>query len=64
MALRPVNGLDLGRFTRLFGAPPAQNVLEDLISNDLATRNGETLTLSTSGRLMADHIAALLTPQA
>jgi len=64
MALRPVSGLDLKRFTRLFASPPPQGVLEDLVSNQLASIDDDMLTLSVSGRLMADHIAALLAPQA
>lgn len=64
MALRPVNGLDLKRFMRLFGSPPPQGVLEDLVSNQLASIDAEMLKLTVSGRLMADHIAALLAPQA
>lgn len=64
MALRPVSGLDLGRFERLFGRPPEPGLLADLVSNELAILTHETLTLTVTGRLMADHIAALLTPQA
>lgn len=64
MALRPVSGLDLMRFERLFGVPAAPDVLEDLTSNGLADIAEKTLTLTVAGRLMADHIAALLTPQA
>lgn len=64
MALRPVAGLDLKRFERLFGAPAAPGVLSDLISNGLATVAEETLKLTDTGRLMADHIAAQLAPYA
>lgn len=64
MALRPVSGLDLKRFARLFGLPPPQAVLEDLVSNQLASIDAEMLKLTVAGRLMADHIAALLVPQA
>nr|WP_070961441.1 radical SAM family heme chaperone HemW [Hyphomonas sp. Mor2] len=64
MALRPTSGLDLQRFETLFGGPPAPTVLEDLVSNGLATVTEGTLSLTVAGRLMADHIAALLTPQA
>jgi oxygen-independent coproporphyrinogen-3 oxidase len=63
MALRPTKGLDLARFAHLFGAPPDAETLRDLVANGLATFDDETLRLTVSGRLMADHIARLLTPQ-
>lgn len=62
MALRPVKGLDLERFDRVVGAPPAPSVLEDLDSNGLAGINDNRLVLTVAGRLVADHIAALLIP--
>lgn len=62
MALRPTKGLDLERFERLFGVAPDQTVLDNLIANQLAKRDAQTLTLTVSGRLVTDHIAALLTP--
>lgn len=62
MALRPVSGLDLERFQRVVGEPPAPDVLEDLVSNGLAGINDNRLVLTVAGRLVADHIAALLIP--
>ncbi len=62
MALRPVSGLDLERFERVVGVPPAPNVLEDLVANGLAGINDNRLVLTVAGRLVADHIAALLIP--
>ena len=62
MALRPVSGLDLERFERVVGVPPAPDVLEDLVSNGLAGINDNKLGLTVAGRLVADHIAALLIP--
>lgn len=62
MALRPVSGLDLKRFEQLFGAPAAPDVLQDLDANDWALVENDRLKLTVSGRLVADHIAALLTP--
>jgi oxygen-independent coproporphyrinogen-3 oxidase len=62
MALRPVSGLDLARFERVVGVPPAPGVLEDLVSNGLAGINDNRLVLTVAGRLVADHIAALLIP--
>lgn len=62
MALRPVSGLDLERFQRVVGVPPAPDVLEDLVSNGLAGINDNRLVLTVAGRLVADHIAALLIP--
>ncbi|MBO6688973.1 MAG: radical SAM family heme chaperone HemW [Henriciella sp.] len=62
MALRPVSGLDLERFERVVGVPPAPDVLEDLVSNGLAGINDNKLVLTVAGRLVADHIAALLIP--
>lgn len=64
MTLRPVSGLDLKRFERLFGAPAPATVLSDLISNGFATIEAETLKLTATGRLVADYIAAQLTPHA
>jgi len=64
MALRPVSGLDLSRFEHLFHAPAAPDILDDLAANDWVTIEGNTLKLTRSGRLVADHIAALLTPHA
>lgn len=64
MALRPISGLDLGRFARLFGQPAEPSVVADLVANQLAVLTDERLTLTVAGRLMADHIAGLLTPQA
>ncbi len=64
MALRPVSGLDLERFERLFGAPAPGTVLSDLISNGFATIEAEKLKLTATGRLVADYIAAQLTPHA
>ncbi|MCR9077620.1 MAG: radical SAM family heme chaperone HemW [Hyphomonadaceae bacterium] len=64
MALRPVSGLDLERFERLFGASAPATVLSDLISNGFATIEAEKLKLTATGRLVADYIAAQLTPHA
>lgn len=64
MALRPVIGLDLKRFERVVGTTPAPAVLDDLAANGLASIEGDRLRLTVAGRLMADHIAGLLTPQA
>jgi putative oxygen-independent coproporphyrinogen III oxidase len=62
MALRPVSGLDLERFERVVRVPPAADVLEDLVANGLAGINDNRLVLAVAGRLVADHIAALLIP--
>ncbi|MCR9223423.1 MAG: radical SAM family heme chaperone HemW [Hyphomonas sp.] len=62
MALRPVSGLDLERFERVVRVPPAPDVLEDLVANGLAGINDNRLVLTVAGRLVADHIAALLIP--
>lgn len=62
MALRPVKGLDLTRFERVVGSAPAPEVIEDLVSNNLAKVENDTLALTVAGRLMADYIASLLVP--
>ncbi len=62
MALRPVSGLDLERFERVVGVPPAPDVLEDLVANGLAGINDNRLVLTVAGRLVADHVAGLLIP--
>lgn len=64
MALRPVSGLDLERFEHLFGAPAPAVVLNDLVANGFATVETKTLKLTATGRLVADYIAAQLTPHA
>lgn len=61
MGLRPVSGLDLDRFEKLFGHAPAADALNDLVSNGYARISDGRLHLTTAGRLLADHIAHLLT---
>jgi oxygen-independent coproporphyrinogen-3 oxidase len=62
MALRPVSGLELERFERVVGVPPAPDVLEELVANGLAGINDNRLVLTVAGRLVADHVAGLLIP--
>ncbi|MEL6414728.1 MAG: radical SAM family heme chaperone HemW [Pseudomonadota bacterium] len=62
MALRPTSGLDLERFEALFGARIDADTLANLTDQKLATRRGNLLRLTQSGRLMADYIASLLVP--
>lgn len=62
MALRPVLGMDLGRFETLFGQPPDPKTIADLARNDLAHIRDSHLILTLEGRLMADYIAGLLSP--
>ncbi|MEO1661453.1 MAG: radical SAM family heme chaperone HemW [Pseudomonadota bacterium] len=62
MALRPVSGLDLNRFEKLFGRRVDAAVLADLRDNGLGRAEQDSLILSRSGRLIADYIAGLLAP--
>lgn len=62
MALRPTSGLDLERFEHLFGRPMDAEVISNLVDQNLAQQDRQTLRLTQSGRLMADYIASLLVP--
>ncbi|MEM7330128.1 MAG: radical SAM family heme chaperone HemW [Pseudomonadota bacterium] len=62
MALRPVSGLDLARFERLFGQAPDTELLAQLKHQGLAHVDENQLTLTSQGRLMADYIAGQLSP--
>lgn len=62
MTLRPVSGLDLRRFEALFGQPPDPKTITKLTNNHLAHVSESHLRLTVQGRLMADHIAGLLSP--
>lgn len=64
MALRPIQGLELERFRRLFGADVNHSVQSELIENGLAIETEGWLQLTDNGRLIADYIAARLTPHA
>lgn len=61
MGLRPVSGLDIARFEKLFGRAPDTETLNDLAANGYAEIMGSRLHLTIAGRLLADHIAHLLT---
>ncbi|GAB5455642.1 MAG: radical SAM family heme chaperone HemW [Henriciella sp.] len=62
MALRPTSGLDLERFESLFGRPLDAEVISNLVDQNLAQQDRQTLRLTQSGRLMADYIGSLLVP--
>ncbi|MEL7039969.1 MAG: radical SAM family heme chaperone HemW [Pseudomonadota bacterium] len=62
MALRRARGLDLERFERLFGAPIDPETVRGLCARGLAELTPKRLGLTVGGRLLADHIAAQLTP--
>ncbi len=62
MGLRPKRGLELKRFEALFDQPASPKVIEQLLTNQLATVTGDRLSLSAQGRLLADRIAAELSP--
>jgi oxygen-independent coproporphyrinogen-3 oxidase len=62
MALRPVSGLDLNRFKQLFGRSVDSVTIADLRKNGWADIQDAKLTLTASGRLVADYIASLLSP--
>lgn len=62
MALRPTFGLSLERFESLFGRPMNADVTSNLVDQNLAQQDRQTLRLTQSGRLMADYIASLLVP--
>ncbi|MEL6725528.1 MAG: radical SAM family heme chaperone HemW [Pseudomonadota bacterium] len=62
MALRPVAGLDLNRFERVFGTAPSAHTIETLVDNGHAQIEGSRLKLTRDGRLVADYIASLLAP--
>ena len=60
MGLRPVSGLDLDRFEKLFGHKPDQAILRKLQEAGLINLTEQLLTLTPSGRLLADSIARAL----
>lgn len=62
MALRPVAGLDLTRFEKVFGQAPSRGAIESLLENGHAHLEGSRLKLTRDGRLVADYIASLLAP--
>ena len=62
MTLRPVSGMDLARFERLFGQAPDPETVEDLIENGHAILDQNALKLTVQGRLIADYVASLLAP--
>ena len=59
MGLREASGLDLKRLVKL-GADVDRDTLADLSAAGLVAATGGRLSLSPSGRLLADRIAALL----
>ena len=62
MSLRPISGLDLDRFERIFGQNPPQDAIDTLLENAHATIEGKKLKLTSQGRLIADYVASLLVP--
>ncbi|MEL7540513.1 MAG: radical SAM family heme chaperone HemW [Pseudomonadota bacterium] len=62
MALRPVSGLDLGRFETLFGQPAEAQLLDQLCAQSLARIEDNRLKLTAQGRLIADYIAGQMSP--
>jgi putative oxygen-independent coproporphyrinogen III oxidase len=62
MALRPTHGLDLERYNQVFGAPANPEIISRLTENELAYVSHGRLLLTQQGRLLADYIAAELTP--
>ncbi|MDG1825150.1 MAG: radical SAM family heme chaperone HemW [Henriciella sp.] len=62
MALRPTHGLDLERYNQVFGAPTNPEIISRLTENELAHVSHGRLLLTQQGRLLADYIAAELTP--
>lgn len=62
MSLRPITGLDLARYRRLFGQDPDPETVSQLIKNELVVVNGDRMRLTLQGRLIADHITNLIVP--
>lgn len=62
MGLRPVEGIDMARIETLAGTPLDAVALARFEAASLVTRSSGRLVLTPQGRLLADHIAAELSP--
>ncbi|MEQ9314912.1 MAG: radical SAM family heme chaperone HemW [Henriciella sp.] len=62
MGLRPVEGFDTGRFAALARAPLRADKINELAANGFLTQTAERIALTPAGRLLADRIAAELSP--
>ncbi len=62
MGLRPTSGLSLERLKALAGAPLAAQNTRDLLDMSLIRISDDQLSLTPSGRLLADRITAELAP--
>jgi oxygen-independent coproporphyrinogen-3 oxidase len=62
LGLRSHEGFDLARTATLTSSPINENALTDFETAGLVRRNGEVVTLTPEGRLLADRIAAELSP--
>jgi oxygen-independent coproporphyrinogen-3 oxidase len=62
LGLRPDTGFDLERVSQLTGISVSQTTVDHFASSGLVAVNGSTIKLTPSGRLLADRIAAELSP--
>lgn len=62
LGLRPSEGLNPQRIEALVGAPLDNDALGNLIETGFVHRLGERIALTANGRLLADRIAAELSP--
>ena len=62
LGLRPDEGFDLLRIQQAAGQPVDQERLADFVSQGLVAQSGERMKLTPDGRLLADRIAAELSP--
>ncbi|WP_084398125.1 radical SAM family heme chaperone HemW [Henriciella aquimarina] len=62
LGLRPGEGFDITRVETLTGAPPDLATLQAFIDEGFMHRTGERIALTPEGRLLADRIAAELSP--
>lgn len=62
LGLRPTGGFDISRIEMVAGMPVDTVRLERFVSQGLAVRTGTRIALTQQGRLLADRIAAELSP--
>ena len=62
MGLRPVEGIDISRVENLAGSEIDRTQIATLEAAGMARLKGTTLSLTPSGWLLADRIAAELSP--
>lgn len=62
LGLRPSEGFDFGRIETLTGAPLDAGLLDAFMDGGLMAQRGHRIALTAQGRLLADRIAAELSP--